>query len=143
MFHGVKITDPAIVAAVTLSNRYITDRYLPDKAIDLIDEACAMIRTEMDSMPTELDQVRRKITQMEIEEAALKNEEDELSEGRLKELRKELAEARDQFNAMQAKWENEKNAIGRVQKLREEIEKLNRQIEEAEPELWTWSTPPS
>ncbi|MDD6239684.1 MAG: ATP-dependent chaperone ClpB, partial [Oscillospiraceae bacterium] len=132
VFHGVKITDPAIVAAVTLSNRYITDRYLPDKAIDLIDEACAMIRTEMDSMPTELDQVRRKITQMEIEEAALKNEEDELSEGRLKELRKELAEERDKFNTMQAKWENEKNAIGRVQKLREEIEKLNRQIEEAE-----------
>ena len=120
------------MAAVTLSNRYITDRYLPDKAIDLIDEACAMIRTEMDSMPTELDQVRRKITQMEIEEAALKNEEDELSEGRLKELRKELAEERDKFNTMQAKWENEKNAIGRVQKLREEIEKLNRQIEEAE-----------
>ena len=132
VFHGVKITDPAIVAAVTLSNRYITDRYLPDKAIDLIDEACAMIRTEMDSMPTELDQVRRKITQMEIEEAALKNEEDELSEGRLKELRKELAEERDRFNTMQAQWENEKNAIGRVQKLREEIEKLNRQIEEAE-----------
>ena len=132
VFHGVKITDPAIVAAVTLSNRYITDRYLPDKAIDLIDEACAMIRTEMDSMPTELDQVRRKITQMEIEEAALKKEEDELSEDRLKELRKELAEERDKFNTMQVQWENEKNAIGRVQKLREEIEKLNRQIEEAE-----------
>jgi ATP-dependent Clp protease ATP-binding subunit ClpB len=132
VFHGVKITDPAIVAAATLSNRYITDRYLPDKAIDLIDEACAMIRTEMDSMPTELDQVRRKITQMEIEEAALKNEEDELSAGRLTELRKELAEERDQFNSMQAKWENEKNAIGRVQKLREEIERLGRQIEEAE-----------
>jgi ATP-dependent Clp protease ATP-binding subunit ClpB len=128
----VKITDPAIVAAATLSNRYITDRFLPDKAIDLIDEACAMIRTEMDSMPTELDQVRRKITQLEIEEAALKNEEDELSVGRLTELRKELAEERDQFNSMQAKWENEKNAIGRVQKLREEIERLGRQIEEAE-----------
>jgi ATP-dependent Clp protease ATP-binding subunit ClpB len=132
VFHGVKITDPAIVAAATLSNRYITDRFLPDKAIDLIDEACAMIRTEMDSMPTELDQVRRKITQLEIEEAALKNEEDELSVGRLTELRKELAEERDQFNSMQAKWENEKNAIGRVQKLREEIERLGRQIEEAE-----------
>lgn len=132
VFHGVKITDPAIVAAVTLSNRYITDRFLPDKAIDLIDEACAMIRTEMDSMPTELDRVRRRIIQMEIEEAALKKEEDTLSEGRLKELQKELAEERDTFNTMQAQWENEKNDIGRVQKLREEIEKLGRQIEEAE-----------
>ena len=132
VFHGVKITDPAIVAAVTLSNRYITDRFLPDKAIDLIDEACAMIRTEMDSMPTELDRVRRRIIQLEIEEQALKNEEDELSEGRLEELRKELAESRENFNAMQAKWENEKNSIGRVQKLREEIEQLGHQIEEAE-----------
>ena len=132
VFHGVKITDPAIVAAVTLSNRYITDRFLPDKAIDLIDEACAMIRTEMDSMPTELDRVRRRIIQMEIEEAALKKESDTLSEGRLKELQKELAEERDSFKTMQAQWENEKNAIGRVQKLREEIEKLGRQIEEAE-----------
>ena len=132
VFHGVKITDPAIVAAVTLSDRYITDRFLPDKAIDLIDEACAMIRTEMDSMPTELDRVRRKIIQMEIEEAALKKEEDTLSEGRLKELQKELAEERDAFNTMQAKWENEKNDIVHVQKLREEIEKLGRQIEEAE-----------
>ena len=95
----MKITDPAIIAAATLSNRYITDRFLPDKAIDLIDEACAMIRTEMDSMPTELDVIRRKIIQMEIEEVALKNETDELSKGRLEELRKELAEARDQFNA--------------------------------------------
>ena len=132
VFHGVKITDPAIVAAVTLSDRYITDRFLPDKAIDLIDEACAMIRTEMDSMPTELDRVRRRIIQMEIEEAALKKESDTLSEGRLKELQKELAEERDNFNTMQAQWENEKNEIGRVQKLREEIEKLGRQIEEAE-----------
>ncbi len=132
VFHGVKITDPAIVAAATLSNRYITDRFLPDKAIDLIDEACAMIRTEMDSMPTELDRVRRKIIQMEIEEAALKKESDTLSEGRLKELQKELAEERDTFKTMQAQWENEKNDIGRVQKLREEIEKLGRQIEEAE-----------
>lgn len=132
VFHGVKITDPAIVAAVTLSDRYITDRFLPDKAIDLIDEACALIRTEMDSMPTELDRVRRRIIQMEIEEAALKKEEDTLSEGRLQELQKELAEERDTFNTMQAKWENEKDEIGRVQKLREEIEKLGRQIEEAE-----------
>ena len=132
VFHGVKITDPAIVAAATLSNRYITDRFLPDKAIDLIDEACAMIRTEMDSMPTELDRVRRKIIQMEIEEAALKKESDTLSEGRLAELQKELAEERDTFKTMQAQWENEKNDIGRVQKLREEIEKLGRQIEEAE-----------
>ena len=132
VFHGVKIMDSAIVAAATLSNRYITDRFLPDKAIDLIDEACAMICTEMDSMPTELDRVRRKIIQLEIEEAALKNEEDPLSLGRLEELRKELAEERDTFKTMQAKWENEKNSIGRVQKLREEIELLGRQIEEAE-----------
>ncbi len=132
VFHGVKITDPAIIAAVTLSNRYITDRFLPDKAIDLIDEACAMIRTEMDSMPTELDKVRRSIIQMEIEEQALKNEEDKLSVARLQELQKELAEQRDAFNTMQAKWNNEKNAISRVQELREQIESLNRQIETAE-----------
>ena len=132
VFHGVKITDPAIIAAATLSDRYITDRFLPDKAIDLIDEACAMIRTEMDSKPTELDVIRRKIIQMEIEEAALKNETDELSQGRLTELRKELAEQRDKFNAMKAQWENEKNAIGKVQQLREQIEKLGAQIEQAE-----------
>ena len=132
VFHGVKITDPAIIAAATLSDRYITDRFLPDKAIDLIDEACAMIRTEMDSMPTELDVIRRKIIQMEIEEAALKNETDELSQGRLTELRKELAEQRDKFNAMKAQWENEKNVIGKVQQLREQIEKLGAQIEQAE-----------
>ena len=132
VYHGVKITDPAIIAAATLSNRYITDRFLPDKAIDLVDEACAMIRTEMDSMPTELDVVSRKIIQMEIEEAALKNQDDELSKARLSELQKELAEARDSFNAMKAKWENEKNAIGKVQQLREKIEQLNADIERAE-----------
>ena len=134
VFHGVKITDPAIVAAATLSDRYITDRFLPDKAIDLIDEACAMIRTETDSMPTELDVIRRRIIQMEIEEAALKNETDELSAGRLKELQKELAGQREQFNAMKAQWENEKSAIGKVRQLRERIEELNRQIEKAEQE---------
>ena len=132
VFHGVKIADSAIIAAATLSHRYITDRFLPDKAIDLIDEACAQIRTEMDSMPTDLDAVSRKIIQMEIEEAALKKEEDELSKARLAELQKELAEERDSFNAMKAQWENEKNAIGRVQQLREKIEDLNRQIEAAE-----------
>ena len=134
VFHGVKITDPAIIAAATLSDRYITDRFLPDKAIDLIDEACAMIRTEMDSMPTELDVIRRKIIQMEIEEAALKNEKDELSQGRLAELRKELAEQREKFNSMKAQWENEKNAIGKVQQLRERIEELGTKIERAEQE---------
>ena len=132
VFHGVKITDPAIIAAATLSDRYITDRFLPDKAIDLIDEACAMIRTEMDSMPTELDVIRRKIIQMEIEEAALKNETDQLSQGRLAELRKELAESREKFNTMKTQWENEKNAIGKVQQLREQIEKIGAQIETAE-----------
>ncbi len=132
VFHGVKIADPAIIAAATLSHRYITDRFLPDKAIDLVDEACAQIRTEMDSMPTELDAVSRKIIQMEIEEAALKKEEDDLSKARLTELQKELAEERDGFNAMKAQWENEKNAIGKVQQLREKIEDLNRQIEAAE-----------
>ena len=131
-FHGVKITDPAIIAAATLSHRYITDRFLPDKAIDLVDEACAQIRTEMDSMPTELDTVSRKIIQMEIEEAALKKEEDELSKANLAKLQKELAEERDRFNAMKAQWDNEKNAIGKVQQLRETIEDLNRQIETAE-----------
>ena len=132
VFHGVKIADPAIIAAATLSHRYITDRFLPDKAIDLVDEACAQIRTEMDSMPTELDTVSRKIIQMEIEEAALKKEEDALSRGRLAELQKELAEERESFNAMKAQWENEKNTIGKVQQLRERIEDLNRQIEAAE-----------
>ena len=132
VFHGVKIADNALISAATLSHRYITDRFLPDKAIDLVDEACAQIRTEMDSMPTELDAVSRKIIQMEIQEAALKKEEDPLSKGRLEELRKDLAEERDRFNAMKAQWENEKNAIGRVQQLREQIEDLNRQIEAAE-----------
>ena len=132
VFHGVKIADPAIIAAATLSHRYITDRFLPDKAIDLVDEACAQIRTEMDSMPTELDTVSRKIIQMEIEEAALKKEEDEQSRARLAELQKELAEERDAFNAMKAQWENEKNAIERIQQLREHLEELNRQIEAAE-----------
>ncbi len=132
VYHGVKITDAAIIAAATLSNRYISDRFLPDKAIDLIDEACALIRTEMDSMPTELDVVSRKIIQMEIEEAALKKEEDPRSKDRLAELQKELAEEREQFNSKKAQWDNEKNAIGRVQQLREQIEELNRQIEAAE-----------
>ena len=132
VFHGVKITDSAIIAAATLSHRYITDRFLPDKAIDLVDEACAQIRTEMDSMPTELDKVSRKIIQMEIEEAALKKEDDELSKANLAKLQKELAEERDSFNAKKAQWENEKNAIGKVQQLRETIEDLNRQIEAAE-----------
>ena len=132
VFHGVKITDPAIIAAVKLSDRYITDRFLPDKAIDLVDEACAMIRTEMDSMPTEIDTVRRRIIQMEIEETALKNETDELSIGRLAELRKELADTREKFNAMKTQWDNEKNAIAKVQQLRERIEALNAQLEKAE-----------
>jgi len=132
VFHGVKIADPALISAATLSHRYITDRFLPDKAIDLVDEACAQIRTEMDSMPTELDAVSRKIIQMEIEEAALKREEDALSKARLAELQKELAEERDAFNTMKAQWDNEKNAIGRLQQLREQIEDLNRQIEAAE-----------
>ena len=132
VFHGVKIADSAIIAAATLSDRYITDRFLPDKAIDLVDEACAQIRTEMDSMPAELDQVSRHIIQMEIEEAALKKEEDELSRSRLAQLQKELAETRDRFNAMKAQWENEKSAIERVQQLREQMEDLNRQIESAE-----------
>ncbi len=132
VYHGVKIADPALIAAATLSHRYITDRFLPDKAIDLVDEACAQIRTEMDSSPAELDAVSRKIIQLEIEEAALKKEEDAMSKGRLAELQKELAEERDSYNAMKAQWENEKNAIGRLQQLRETIEDLNRQIESAE-----------
>ncbi len=134
VFHGVKITDGAIVAAATLSNRYITDRFLPDKAIDLIDEACALIRTEMDSMPTELDVISRKIIQCEIEEAALKKEDDQLSQARLADIQKELAELRDRFNAGKAKWENEKNAIGKVQKLREDLETANAQLEKAQRE---------
>ena len=132
VFHGVKIADPALISAATLSARYITDRFLPDKAIDLVDEACAQIRTEMDSSPTELDILSRRIIQLEIEEAALKKETDPLSAGRLSELQKELAECRERFSAMQAQWENEKNAITRVQQLREKLEDLSRQIEEAE-----------
>ena len=134
VFHGVKIADPAIIAAATLSHRYITDRFLPDKAIDLIDEACAQIRTEMDSMPTELDAVSRRIIQLEIEEAALKKEEDPRSKARLAECQKEIAELRESFSAKKAQWENEKNAIGHIQQLRENLEELNRQIEAAERE---------
>ena len=132
VYHGVKIQDQAMIAAATLSNRYISDRFLPDKAIDLVDEACAMIRTEMDSMPTELDIIQRKIIQHEIEEAALKKEDDKLSKEHLEEIQKELAEMRDQFATLKAKWENEKDAIGVVQKLREQIEDVNAEIEAAE-----------
>jgi len=132
VFHGVKIQDGAIIAAATLSNRYITDRFLPDKAIDLVDEACAMIRTEIDSMPTELDVVQRKIIQHEIEEAALKKEDDPLSREHLAEIQKELAEMRDEFNAKRAQWENEKNAIGKVQKLRSDLEQANAELERAQ-----------
>ena len=132
VYHGVKIQDQAMIAAATLSNRYISDRFLPDKAIDLVDEACAMIRTEMDSMPTELDVIQRKIIQHEIEEAALKKEDDKLSQEHLQEIQKELAEMRTEFATLKAKWENEKEAIGVVQKLREQIEDVNAQIETAE-----------
>ena len=134
VFHGVKITDQALIAAATLSNRYITDRFLPDKAIDLVDEACAMIRTEIDSMPSELDDISRKIIQLEIEEAALKKETDQLSKEHLSDIQKELAEERDKFKEMKSKWENEKSAITKVQKLREEIEQVNAQIEKAQRE---------
>ncbi len=134
VYHGVKITDAAIIAAATLSDRYITDRFLPDKAIDLIDEACAMIRTEMDSMPTELDVIRRRIIQHEIEEAALKKETDKLSQAHLAEIQKELSDMREDFNAKKARWENEKAAIGKVQKLREELESANAELEKAQRE---------
>ena len=132
VYHGVEISDNAIVAAATLSHRYITDRFLPDKAIDLIDEACSMIKTEMESMPTELDEISHKIMQHQIEEAALKKEKDEQSQKRLTEIQKEIAEMQSQFNEMKAKWENEKGAISKVQKIREEIEKINGEIEKAE-----------
>ncbi len=132
VFHGVKIQDQALIAAATLSNRYITDRFLPDKAIDLVDEACAMVRTEIDSMPSELDEISRKIMQYEIEEAALKKETDHLSQEHLAEIQKEMAELRSQFKEMKAKWENEKEAIQKVQKLRSEIEATNGEIEKAE-----------
>ena len=132
VFHGVKITDGALVAAATLSDRYISDRFLPDKAIDLVDEACALIKTELDSMPTELDEMNRKIMQMEIEEAALKKETDRLSAERLETLQKELAELKDKFNSAKAQWENEKNAVDRLSKLREQIEEVNSQIQIAQ-----------
>ena len=134
VYHGVKITDGALVAAATLSHRYITDRFLPDKAIDLVDEACALVKTELDSMPTELDEQRRKIMQMEIEESALKKETDNLSRERLETLEKELAELRDSFNAQKAQWDNEKHAVEKLQKLREQIEDVNRQIQKAQQE---------
>ena len=134
VFHGVKITDGALVAAATLSDRYISDRFLPDKAIDLVDEACALIKTELDSMPTELDEMRRKIMQMEIEEAALKKENDRLSQDRLVDLQKEMAELRDEFNAQKAQWDNEKNSVERLQKLREQIEDMNNRIQKAQRE---------
>ncbi len=134
VFHGVKITDGAIIAAATLSNRYITDRFLPDKAIDLVDEACAMIRTEMDSMPTELDVIQRKIIQHEIEEAALKKETDKLSQEHLAEIQKELSDMREEFKAKKAQWDNEKGAIGKVQKLREDLEAANAALEKAQRE---------
>ena len=132
VFHGVKIADNALIAAATLSHRYISDRFLPDKAIDLIDEACSMIKTEMESMPTELDEISRKIMQLEIEETALSKEKDEISKQRLKDIQKEKAELKSKFDSMKAKWENEKESIWKVQKLREEIEKVNSQIEQAE-----------
>ncbi|MBQ8163414.1 MAG: ATP-dependent chaperone ClpB [Clostridia bacterium] len=134
VYHGVKIHDNAIIAAATLSDRYISDRFLPDKAIDLIDEACSLIKTEMNSMPTEMDEISHKIMQLEIEEAALKKETDKLSVEHLNEIRKELAEMRDTFNEMKAKWENEKNSINKVQKIREQIEHTNAQIEKAQNE---------
>ena len=132
VYHGVKIADNALIAAATLSHRYISDRFLPDKAIDLIDEACSMIKTEMESMPTELDEISRKIMQLEIEETALSKETDEMSKQRLQDIQKEKAELKTKFDSMKAKWENEKQSIGKVQKLREEIEKVNSQIEQAE-----------
>ena len=132
VFHGVKITDSALVSAVVLSNRYISDRFLPDKAIDLVDEACALIKTELDSMPTELDELNRRVMQLEIEETALKKETDRLSKERLENLQKELAELRDQFNAKKAQWSNEKNAVEKVQKLRESIESTKREIKQAQ-----------
>ena len=134
VFHGVKISDNALIAAATLSDRYITDRFLPDKAIDLVDEACAMIKTEMDSMPSEMDDLAHRITQLQIEQVSLKKETDALSQSRLHELEKELAELQDKFRSMKAKWENEKNAIGKVQTLREQIEQTNAAIEKAQRE---------
>ena len=132
VYHGVRIHDNALVAAATLSNRYITDRFLPDKAIDLVDEACAMIRTEIDSMPSELDDMRRRIMQLEIEEMALKKEDDRLSRERLEKLTEELANLKDSFNEMKSRWEAEKNSVDEVKNLKMELEKLHAEIENAQ-----------
>ena len=132
VFHGVKITDSALVSAAVLSNRYISDRFLPDKAIDLVDEACALIKTELDSMPTELDELNRRIMQMEIEETALKKEEDRLSQDRLASLQKELAELRSEFQTKKAQWDNEKKSVEHVQKLRENLENIRKEIAQAQ-----------
>lgn len=132
IFHGVKITDGALVTAATLADRYITDRFLPDKAIDLVDEACALIKTELDSLPTELDETQRKIMQLQIEEAALKKETDNLSKGRLTELQKELSELQEDFSVKKARWDNEKAAVDKIHQLKTEIENTNNQIEMAE-----------
>ena len=132
VYHGVKIMDNALVSAAVLSNRYISDRFLPDKAIDLVDEACALIKTELDSMPTELDELRRKVMQMEFEETALKKEDDNLSRERLSNLQKELAEIREELNNRMAQWENEKAAVEKLSKIREEIDEVNRQIQIAQ-----------
>ena len=134
VYHGVKIMDNALVSAAVLSNRYISDRFLPDKAIDLVDEACALIKTELDSMPTELDELRRKVLQMEIEETALKKEDDRLSQERLETLQKELAELREEYSNRMAQWENEKASIEKLHKIREEIDNVNNQIEIAQRE---------
>lgn len=134
VYHGVKIMDNALVSAAVLSNRYITDRFLPDKAIDLVDEACALIKTEMDSMPTELDELQRKVTQLEIEETALKKEDDRISKERLADLQKELAELKDQFNTRKAQWDNEKASVDKLSKLREDRDRINNEIQIAERE---------
>ena len=132
VFHGVKITDGALVSAATLSNRYISDRFLPDKAIDLVDEACALIKTELDSMPTELDELNRRIMQLQIEETALKKEDDHLSQERLENLQKELSELREKFSGQKAQWDNEKHAVEKVSQLREELESLRNEIKIAQ-----------
>ena len=142
VYHGVTIHDGALVAAATLSNRYITDRFLPDKAIDLVDEACAMIRTEIDSMPTEMDEISRKIMQLEIEETALKKETDELSLSRLNEIKKELADLREKFGAMKTQWDNEKKSIHAESDIKSEIERVNAEIEKAQRNATT-NTPPN
>ena len=132
IFHGVKIQDQALVSAVTLSNRYITDRYLPDKAIDLVDEACSLIRTEMESMPIELDKISRKIMQLEVEEAALSKEDDEVALGRLAKIKEQLSKQRENFKTQKAKWDIEKKNISRIQKLKAKIDEVNAEIEKAE-----------